>query len=201
MHCRDNQSVRACRSISPENISLFIARESRFEVIPNGKNLSFFRVVHFNSCGKARICSAGMTLVEVALALGIAAIAIIIIIGLLPAGLSSSKEARSEQTATDILTEIEIEIRQSSIGQTTTPRLGISLPFQDDDQSEAYFTSYGLMTSSGAGDAVYRATITRRNPANPALEAWHIAVEWPVPAEVPQGFVETVVIRPNPAAL
>lgn len=144
---------------------------------------------------------AAMTLVEVTVALGIAAFAIIIVIGLLPTGISSLREARAEQTATDILTEIEIEIRQSSQDQNFTPRLEMMLPSAGGLATKTFFDSHGLVTPESSGNAVYRATITRRNPTNPALEAWHIALDWPVLAEVPQGSVEAVLIRANPAAL
>jgi len=48
---------------------------------------------------------------------------------------------------------------------------------------------------------VYRARVTRRQPANPALNTWHVVVEWPALAPTAQGSVETLIVRPNSTAL
>lgn len=145
---------------------------------------------------------AGMTLVEVVLALGIAAFAIIVVMGLLPTGLNSSREASHEQAATDILLEIEKEIRQTSGAVTNTPRLEMPLPAAANASTVAVFSSHGLyLTNTNSEQRVYRARVTRRQPANPALNTWHVVVEWPALATNAQGSVETLVIRPNSSAL
>lgn len=144
----------------------------------------------------------GMTLVEVVMALGIAAFAIIVVMGLLPTGLNSTQEAKHEQAATDILLEIEKEIRQTPGSIATTPRLQLALPVSTGESTEAYFSSHGLhLAATNSPERVYRARVTRRQSGNPALNTWHVVVEWPALASTAQGSVESVVIRPNSSAL
>ena len=71
---------------------------------------------------------AGFSLVEVALALGIAAFALIAISGLLPVGVNSSQVA-AEQTATlGIVTGLEADLRVTARTATASPSLGIPIP-------------------------------------------------------------------------
>lgn len=139
----------------------------------------------------------GMTLVEVALALGIAAFVIVALVGLLPAGMTSSKEARDEQVATDILLEVENDIRLTPFQHPATPRLEMDLPVTPGSFSETLFSLRGSKIAPASSDGYFRTRIVRRAFVNPALTAWHVVVEWPVTADVAQNRVEAVVLQPN----
>jgi uncharacterized protein (TIGR02598 family) len=145
--------------------------------------------------------NSALSLVEVAMALGIAAFAIVVLVGLLPTGLTSSREAVDEQAATDILLEIENDIRATSPAQTTTPRLQLAMPSAAESTTTSVFSPLGVPSAGAGADGYFRARISRRTASNPALQAWHVVVEWPAMAQNPQGWVEAVVVQPNPGAL
>ena len=82
----------------------------------------------FISRRAAAVSLAGFSLVEVALALGIAAFALIAISGLLPVGINSNQVA-AEQTATlGIVTGLETDLRVTARTATVSPSLGIPIP-------------------------------------------------------------------------
>lgn len=147
------------------------------------------------------------TLVEVALALGIAAFAIVALMGLLPAGLNTSRDALDEQMATDILLEIESDIRQPpwtrSPASATTPNLKLNLPVTVDPSTEQTFSQRALPIGEGQSTEApyFRSRIVRRSQPNPAQLAWHVVVEWPAQAPNPANRVETVVVRAEPIEL
>ena len=142
-----------------------------------------------------------MTLVEVAMALGIAAFAIIVIVGLLPTGLTSSRDAMDEQAATDLLLQVEHDLRTAPTATSPTPRLELVLPAAAGNSTATFFNVHGLKTTDTDGERRFRVRITRNAAVNPALESWHVVVEWPALAPTAQGWVETTVVRTNPRAL
>jgi len=60
--------------------------------------------------------SAGFSLVEVTLALGIAAFCLIAVLGLVPVGVQTNRNATSQTTATNILSSVVSDIRASPKG-------------------------------------------------------------------------------------
>jgi len=137
--------------------------------------------------------SSGMSLVEVTLALGIAAFAIVVVLGLLPAGLTSVRDGTAQEIATGILFNIESDIRHTPSDKVTSSRLGIDL--SGVEEVELQFTDRGTLTTNPSA-AMYLAEIHKHESlTNPFYEAWHVIVAWPIVAPKPTGSVETVIVR------
>ena len=68
---------------------------------------------------------AAFSLVEVTLALGIAAFCLIAVFGLVPVGVQTNRNATSQTTATNILSSVISDIRASPKGSGTTPKYKI----------------------------------------------------------------------------
>ena len=69
---------------------------------------------------------AAFSLVEVTLALGIAAFCLIAVIGLVPVGVQTNRNATSQTAATNILSSVIADIRASPPGQGPSARYHIS---------------------------------------------------------------------------
>ena len=65
------------------------------------------------------------SLVEVTLALGIAAFCLIAVFGLVPVGVQTNRNATSQTTATNILSSVVSDIRASPKGSSATAKYGI----------------------------------------------------------------------------
>ena len=68
---------------------------------------------------------AAFSLVEVTLALGIAAFCLIAVFGLMPVGVQTNRNATSQTAATNILSSVVSDIRASPKGSTATPKYKI----------------------------------------------------------------------------
>ena len=68
---------------------------------------------------------AGFSLVEVTLALGIAAFCLIAVLGLVPVGVQTNRNATSQTTATNILSSVVSDIRASPKGGTITAKYAV----------------------------------------------------------------------------
>lgn len=132
------------------------------------------------------------SLVELTLAIGIAAFCLIAIFGLLPIGIQSNQAAISQTAAASILSAVVSDLRATPGTSETSAQFGISfaLPTQT-----LYFDEVGRSTSV-ADRARYRLTLTF--PINPAgSNAARFAVvkmSWPAAADPattqPAGTVE-----------
>jgi type II secretory pathway pseudopilin PulG len=166
--------------------------------------------------------TAGFSLVEVTLALGVAAVCLLVLLGLLPAGVKTQQNSIQQTTANQIISQIYSFLRADV-------RLPPGLYKQvcpdppDPDQGcnwdqlhghwlqvaqppdTLYFTQAGKPTgnvnaSSPSSDAVFRAKITY-NPIPPtgSTSVANIAVSWPAPVDpgqpgaVPAGSVTTTI--------
>lgn len=75
----------------------------------------------------------GFSLVEVTLALGVAAVSLLAIFALLPLGLKTNQVAIERTAATDLLSAVIADLRATPVtnprgGATTSPRFAISIP-------------------------------------------------------------------------
>lgn len=135
------------------------------------------------------------SLIEVTIALGIIAFAMIVIMGLLPAGMSTVRESSEESAATNILAAVAADIRNIPAGQTNTPAYGIPA-WSDPVVAQGTLRVDANGSEPGSAQApVYAVTWTIIPPAaqsaNPRYV--HVRVAWPGNAPQPTGFVETLV--------
>ena len=147
------------------------------------------------------------SLVEVTLALGVAAFALIAILGMLPAGLKTQQAGIQQTTANGIISEILADLRADirlPPGQTSKEQgQGFNLHghwAQVAQPDTLYFTINGNSEGSAiTAFSVYRATITYFQPPTPGYTTSlaDIIISWPAPVDpatgVPAGKVETFI--------
>jgi|HubBroStandDraft_6_1064221.scaffolds.fasta_scaffold1684917_1 uncharacterized protein (TIGR02598 family) len=138
----------------------------------------------------------GFSLVEVTLALGIAAFCLIAVFGLMPVGVQTNRNATSQTAATNILSSVVSDIRASPKGTTATAQYSIRRG--KSNVTTLFFDGQGQFATSPGANSRYRLTVTiTRNPFGSQYPAdyAYLKVTWPaavVPTMTPSGSVETV---------
>ena len=153
---------------------------------------------------------AGFSLVEVTLALGIAAFCLIAVLGLVPVGVQTNRNATSQTTATNILSSVVSDIRASPKGSTATPKYKIrrsksnitTVCFDGQGQPDPLGGQIGNV-SCRAGNWRYRLYVKIypiTAPTDPHLKPYCanyvvLKLVWPAAADpltaTPSGSVET----------
>jgi len=163
--------------------------------------------------------TAAFSLVEVVLALGVAAFCLIAVIGMLPAGLKVQQANVSQTKANAIISQVTDFLRSDvrlppgqaskacdskAVGQTCDWSklhghwLNVAIP------DTLFFTNDGTQNGYGSGSApaapagaVFRATITYLFPPTATTSIAKISVSWPAQVDpatgVPAGSAETFV--------
>ena len=128
------------------------------------------------------------SLVEVTVALGIAAFCLIAIFGLVPVAVQTNRNATSQTRATNIMTAVVSDLRATPNSNTTSTQFGITFG----TCKRLYFDSEGQVVSSGVCDPSTQATPTSRYQVNVTwsdsgwsqLSYADVKVTWPAAAAV-----------------
>jgi uncharacterized protein (TIGR02598 family) len=134
----------------------------------------------------------GFSLVEVTIALGVAALCLLAVFGLLPIGVQTNRAATAETAAGSILSSVTADLRSTPKVNTTSTQFAISFG----TATTLYFDGEGRFSSTLDANSRYRVTITF--PASPtgafAPTYAHLRVSWPAQATVgnSSGSVETL---------
>jgi type II secretory pathway pseudopilin PulG len=151
-----------------------------------------------------RASHCAFSLVEVTLALGIAAFCLIAVFGLMPVGVQTNRNATSQTAATNIIAAVAADLRATPKAGTTSPQFGINIPSDPTSPPDPppcsgtqtfYLNTNGQIVTT---DARYRVVITFiRNPSATATTGATYArlkVSWPAVADpcttTPSGSVE-----------
>jgi type II secretory pathway pseudopilin PulG len=151
---------------------------------------------------KGHVTSA-FSLVEVTLALGIAAFCLIAVFGLMPVGLQTNRNAKSQTRATNLMAAVMSDLRATPSIKTTS--LQFCIPLTTSTTTTLYFDSEGRCSSNLAGstspcgvawvpplETRYRVNITL--PLTGKLTYADLKVTWPAPVDpattTPSGSVE-----------
>jgi uncharacterized protein (TIGR02598 family) len=150
---------------------------------------------------------AAFSLVEVTLALGVAAFCLIAVLGLLPTSLKTQQASIQQTTANSIISQILSDLRadlrlppglasHESDAGFQPPLHGHWLERRTPDT--LYFTQEGKPVNSGADVAAFRATITYRFPPSDTTSLANIRVSWPAQVNpdtggVPAGSVTSLI--------
>lgn len=170
----------------------------------------------------------GFSLVEVALAIGIVAFALLSLMALLPLGVKSNQISAEETKAAGILTMLEADLRNThplkNAGKSSL--FGLDLPYRTDPDSGMHLTNTALVTGklystgldlseqpvviSSSSRPRFQASVIYRLPAPGSMlpiEA-RLVVNWPAvstsdPADLinrekVSGYVEAQVAFPQP---
>lgn len=127
------------------------------------------------------------SLVELTLAIGIAAFCLIAVFGLMPVGVQTNRNATSQTAATNIIASVIADMRATQ--GTTSAQYGIQFGIA----KTLYFDGAGQFTTSLGANSRYRVNITF--PSSPSgLSYADLRVTWPAPVDpattTPSGQVE-----------
>lgn len=146
--------------------------------------------------------AAAFSLVEVTLALGVAAFCLVAVLGLLPTSLKTQQASIQQTTANSIISQIYSDLRadlrlppglasHEVDGGFQPPLHGHWLQRLTPDT--LYFTQEGKPVNNGGDVAVFKATITYNQlPPTDTTSLASITVSWPAQG-VPAGSVTTLV--------
>jgi Tfp pilus assembly protein PilV len=136
--------------------------------------------------------SNAFSLVEVTLALGIAAVSLLAIFALLPVGVRTNQIAIEQTASTDVLSAVAADLRATPVttprgGAATSPRFGIAIPPNPvgaNTTTALYFTIEGRFSTTLVPAARYRVSVTFLPNGAEARTATfaHLNATWPAPA-------------------
>jgi uncharacterized protein (TIGR02598 family) len=141
---------------------------------------------------------AAFSLVEVTLALGVAAFCLIAVFGLMPVGVQTNRNATSQTAATNIMAAVVADLRATPKENATSSQFGITFG----TCRTLYFDGAGQIVASAACDDTTPPPATSRYrlrvsfPTSPTgLSYGDLRVTWPAPVDpattTPSGSVET----------
>ncbi|HEX4630210.1 MAG TPA: hypothetical protein VH188_04530 [Chthoniobacterales bacterium] len=132
------------------------------------------------------------SLVEVTLALGIAAVSLLAIFALLPVGVKTNQLAIEQSASTDVLSAVAADLRATPVtiprgGAATSPQFSIAIPANPVGAKTTtilYFTSEGQFTTTLAPASRYRVSVTfLPNGAGMRTATFaHLSASWPAAA-------------------
>ncbi|HXP34100.1 MAG TPA: Verru_Chthon cassette protein B [Chthoniobacterales bacterium] len=134
----------------------------------------------------------GFSLVEVTLALGVAAISLLVIFSLLPVGLQTNQRSMEQTASADILSAVVADLRATPVtnprgGSITSTQFGITIPAADSTGTTTlFFNSAGQSSSSQQPDSRHRLTVTFASSGAGTKTATlaDLQVTWPAAAAV-----------------
>jgi uncharacterized protein (TIGR02598 family) len=127
------------------------------------------------------------SLVEVTLALGVAAVSLLVIFSLLPLGLQTNQRSFEQTASVDILSTVAADLRATPVtnprgGAATSSQFGINIPASGGTGTTTlFFNTAGQSNSSQQSDSRYRVTITFVSNGGGAKSATlaDLKVTWP----------------------
>ncbi len=132
------------------------------------------------------------SLVEVTLALGVAAVSLLVIFSLLPLGLQTNQRSFEQTASVDILSTVAADLRATPVtnprgGAATSSQFGINIPASGGTGTTTlFFNTAGQSNSSQQSDSRYRVTITFVSNGGGAKSATlaDLKVTWPASAAI-----------------
>jgi len=124
------------------------------------------------------------SLVEVTLALGVAAFCLLAVFGLVPAGVQTNRNATSQTAAANIMAAVVTDLRATPKGNPTSAQFGITF---GTNPPPLYFNASGQFATSLGTNSRYQLNLTW-NVANStgacsaALPCADLKVTWPAAA-------------------
>ena len=133
----------------------------------------------------------GFSLVEVTLALGVAAVSLLVIFSLLPIGLQTNQRAVEQTASADILSAVAADLHATPVtsprgAAATSTQFGISIPpAGSTGTTTLYFNSAGQSAASLQPDSRYQLTVTfLSNGGGRTATFADLKITWPAAASV-----------------
>jgi uncharacterized protein (TIGR02598 family) len=128
-----------------------------------------------------KVSGAGFSLVEVTLALGIAAFCLIAVFGLVPVGVQTNRNATSQTAASNIMAAVVADLRATPKVNSTSAQFGITFGGPP-NPAILFFDSTGQYSVSQTANSRYRLTLTWSGSAT--LRYADVKITWPAAATV-----------------
>jgi len=136
---------------------------------------------------RSTVSTAAFSLVELTLAIGVAAFALIAVFGLMPVGVQTNRNATSQTAASNIIASVIADMRATT--SATSPQYGITFG----TARTLYFDGAGQFTTVLGANSRYRVSITFPWTSGNTRGA-NLKVTWPAPVDpattTPSGSVE-----------
>jgi uncharacterized protein (TIGR02598 family) len=129
--------------------------------------------------------AAAFSLLEVVLALGVAGFCLIAVLGLLPVGVQTNRNASSQTAVSNIIATVVSDLRTTPAAAMTSPEFAITF----DAAKTLFFDASGKASPSLSSDSRYRLNVTW-NAAPTGLHYAVLKATWPAevdPATTPPG--------------
>jgi uncharacterized protein (TIGR02598 family) len=127
---------------------------------------------------KKRFTSA-FSLVELTLAIGIAAFCLIAVFGLMPIGVQTNRNATSQTAATAILSDVVADLRGTPKTSNTSSQFSITF---GTNPPPLYFDGAGQFTTSLSADSRYQLNIAWTSTTPTGARYADLKVTWPAAA-------------------
>ncbi len=121
--------------------------------------------------------TSGFSLVELTLALGIAAFSLIAVFGLMPVGVQTNRNATSQTAAANIMAAVVGDLRATPKANATSTQFGITF---GTNPPPLYFDGSGQFTTSLGANSRYQLNVTWYGSAG--LRYADVKVTWPAAA-------------------
>ena len=137
--------------------------------------------------------AAGFSLVEVTFALGIAAFCLITVLGMIPVGVQTNRNATSQTAVTNIMAAVVADLRATPKATDTSLQFAIRFG----TNTTLYFDNAGQFTTSLGANSRYQLNITWSGSST--LRYADVKVIWPPtvattsPTPIPSGSTEMFV--------
>jgi uncharacterized protein (TIGR02598 family) len=123
-------------------------------------------------------CTA-FSLIEVTLAVGVAAFCLIAVFGLMPVGVQANRNATCQTTATNIIAAVIADLRATPTTSTTSSQFAVTF---GTNPQPLYFDSAGQFTTLLGGNSRYQLNITWNASAPAGLNYADLKLTWPAAA-------------------
>jgi uncharacterized protein (TIGR02598 family) len=121
---------------------------------------------------------AAFSLVEVTLALGVAAFCLMAVFGLMPVGVQTNRKATSQTAATNIMAAVVADLRATPSANNTSAQFGITFG----TAKTLYFDGAGQFTTTLGANSRYQLSLTWNASAPSGLRYADLKVTWPAAA-------------------
>jgi uncharacterized protein (TIGR02598 family) len=118
------------------------------------------------------------SLVEVTLALGVAAFCLIAVFGLIPVSMQTNRNATSQTAATSIIASVVADLRATPTTNSTSLQFGITFG----TNVTLYFDDAGQASTLPTANSRYQLNVTWNNSPPTGLQYADLKVTWPATA-------------------
>jgi uncharacterized protein (TIGR02598 family) len=124
--------------------------------------------------------TSAFSLVEVTLALGIAGFSLVAILGLMPVGVQTNRNATSQTAATNIMAAVVSDLRATPKTSDTSTQFGIAGLNTGANPPPLYFDSAGQVSTSLTANSRYQLNVTWSGSTG--LRYADVKMTWPAAA-------------------